>query len=189
MNKFTQLYCYVDETGQDTLGKWFLVSIIIIEKDKLHLEHILENIEESSGKRKLKWNKTKRDRRIKYLNHVLKIKDFQRCFYFSIYKDTTLFPDLIVLSTAKAIINKTKDKYRATIVIDGLSKNLEKQFSTSLRKLDIKVNKVKGARDESSPLIRLADSLAGLLRDAYEGDKILKDFVQRLKNKKYIKEI
>lgn len=189
MNKLTQLYCYVDETGQDTLGRWFLVSIVIIEKDKLHLENILEQIEELSGKRKLKWNKTKRDRRINYLNSIIKIKDFQKCFYFSIYKNTNLFPDLIVLATAKAIIDKMKNNYKANIVIDGLSKNLERRFSSSLRKLNIKVNKVKGARDESSSLIRLADALAGLLRDAYEGDQLFKDYVQRFKNKKYIKEI
>jgi len=28
-----KLYCYVDETGQDTAGKIFIVSVVIIEKE------------------------------------------------------------------------------------------------------------------------------------------------------------
>lgn len=29
-----KLYCYVDETGQDTKGKLFIVVAIVIEKEK-----------------------------------------------------------------------------------------------------------------------------------------------------------
>lgn len=184
-----KLYCYVDETGQDTMGNWFLVSIVIIENDKEKFENILEDIETKSGKRKLKWNKTKRNRREAYIREIIKVKQFKHCFYFTIYENTTLFTDLIVYATAKAILDKANQNYQTNIIVDGLYKNLEKQFSTSLRKLKVKVNKVKGARDESSSLIRLADALAGLLRDAAEGDKISKDLVKKLKNLSYVKEI
>lgn len=184
-----KLYCYVDETGQDTKGDWFLVSIVIIENEKEKFETILDDIEKKSGKRKLKWNKTKRDRREAYIREIIKVKEFKQCFYFAIYENTTLFTDLIVYATAKAILDKASDNYQASIIVDGLYKNLEKQFSTSLRKLKVKVSKVKGARDESSSLIRLADALAGLLRDAVEGDKLSKDLVKRLKDLNYIKEV
>ena len=50
-----KLYCYVDETGQDTGGAFFLVVVIIAEKDSaLLLEKQLEQIEKESGKRALK---------------------------------------------------------------------------------------------------------------------------------------
>ena len=29
-----KIYCYVDETGQDTKGKLFIVSIVVVGKDK-----------------------------------------------------------------------------------------------------------------------------------------------------------
>lgn len=188
-NKKQKLYCYVDETGQDTKGDWFLVSIVIIENEKEKFEKILEDIEIRSGKKKLKWNKTKRDRREAYIREIIKIKEFKNCFYFTIYENTTLFTDLIVYATAKAILDKAHKNYQASIIVDGLYKNLEKQFSASLRKLKVKVNKVKGARDESSSLIRLADALAGLLRDATESNKLSKDLVKKLKDLSYVKEI
>jgi hypothetical protein len=34
MKKTEKLYCYVDETGQDTMGKFFIVSVVVFEKAK-----------------------------------------------------------------------------------------------------------------------------------------------------------
>jgi len=37
-----KLYCYIDETGQDTLGKIFIVSVIITESERDALRKKLE---------------------------------------------------------------------------------------------------------------------------------------------------
>jgi hypothetical protein len=42
-----------------------------------------------------------------------------------------------------------------------------------VRKLGIAVRKVRGARDESDELIRLADAVAGFVRDALEGSSVM----------------
>jgi hypothetical protein len=47
-----KLYCYTDETGQDTKGKLFLVSVVITEKElKDKIEHTLLSIERKTGKK------------------------------------------------------------------------------------------------------------------------------------------
>lgn len=43
-----KLYCYVDETGQDTEGKLFIVVVIIVENEK---EVVIEQIEEIEQKK------------------------------------------------------------------------------------------------------------------------------------------
>ena len=57
----------------------------------------------------------------------------------------------------------------ATIVVDGLSGQSIERFKKSLRKLHINARKVRGVRDESEPLIRLADAVAGFVHDFSEG--------------------
>ncbi len=40
-----KFYCYVDETGQDTAGRFFLVSVVLIDSGKKdELENQLEEI-------------------------------------------------------------------------------------------------------------------------------------------------
>jgi len=52
------LYCYVDETGQDTHGAFFLVAVVIVEEERVYLQAALEQIEQQSQKGHLKWQKT-----------------------------------------------------------------------------------------------------------------------------------
>lgn len=53
-----KLYCYTDETGQDTKGEMFLVSVLLTEKDDLEAlkEKILEIERKTKGSKK--WTKT-----------------------------------------------------------------------------------------------------------------------------------
>ncbi len=45
-----KIYCYVDETGQDTKGEFFLVSVVIAKDERDNLIEKLEEIERSTGK-------------------------------------------------------------------------------------------------------------------------------------------
>lgn len=53
-----RLYCYVDETGQDTRGALFIVAVVIAEEDAEHLRRVCERIERETGKR-AKWIRTR----------------------------------------------------------------------------------------------------------------------------------
>lgn len=47
-----KIYCYVDETGQDTKGELFLVSVVIAKDERDNLIEKLEEIERSTRKRR-----------------------------------------------------------------------------------------------------------------------------------------
>jgi len=184
-----KLYCYVDESGQDTKGDWFLVALVLLGDQKEEIKQKLEKIEQESGKFATKWHRSKHIQRIKYFDAILNLKALKSSLYYSVYQNTVLFADLIALTTVKAINAQNINNYQTQIVIDGLRKNLEKQFAASVRKLGIKATKVKGARDESDPMIRLADALAGLLRDYYEKKSWTNKYVKQLIKNKYVQEI
>lgn len=188
-NSRQKLYCYVDETGQDTKGKWFLVAVVVLADEKKAIEDNLLKFEHLSGKHKTKWHKAKHKQREAYIDKIKKESKLKNCLYYSVYENTTLYADLVALTTAKAILDKAKDNYSASIVVDGLRRNLERGFAVSLRKLKIKTEKVKGARDESSPLVRLADALAGLTRDAYEGREWAKGCLNKFVKEGFIHDV
>ncbi len=53
-----KLYCYVDETGQDTKGAIFIVAAIISDGEQSVLEKFLLGCEKASGKGIKKWTHT-----------------------------------------------------------------------------------------------------------------------------------
>jgi hypothetical protein len=76
---------------------------------------------------------------------------------------------LTTLTIAEAVNTVATSDYRVTIVIDGLSAASRHRVTRDLRKLKINYDKVVGGREQSSALLRLADALAGLMRDFWEG--------------------
>ncbi len=48
-----KLYCYVDETGQDTEGHLFLVSVVVTEQERESFARELERIEAEDYAQKL----------------------------------------------------------------------------------------------------------------------------------------
>jgi hypothetical protein len=73
-----------------------------------------------------------------------------------------------MLETLKqAVINKAADDYRAIISVDGIDKKKAAELTNALRIGGLKLKMVRGKRDESEPLIRLADMWAGCIRDAF----------------------
>ncbi len=74
--------------------------------------------------------------------------------------------------------------------MDGLSASGISEFSRTLRDLHIQTRKVRGVRkDENNVLIRLADSLCGLVRDAHEQTPWAEDAVRSLKSAGIIEEL
>jgi hypothetical protein len=184
-----KLYCYVDETGQDTGGDFFLVSVVITSEEHERIRREAEQIEQESGRGILKWHKAPFRSRLAYLQALIRHPLFEGTTSFSHYRDTTLYTDLTVLVTAKAILHKARGEYRATIIIDGLRRGDVKRFAGGLRQLGIRVRKVRGIRDESDALIRLADNIAGFVRDAIEGKGYAQPLYQEAIKRGVIQEI
>lgn len=188
-----KLYCYVDETGQDTCGEKFIVVSIVVADDREDILGLLESAEIKSGKTKRKWIKTRFSERDKYLELALPPNKIKGKVFYRIFHASKEYEDLMVLVIAQAInifINKNNiTEYKATIVIDGLKSTEAKRVSKSLRLLGIKIRKVRGEKDESNALLRLSDSLAGLIREANEGNGQYEKLVNKLQKDRIVNEL
>lgn len=163
MQKF---YCYVDETGQDAGSEFFIVVAMISDKEQETLRQALLNIESQAGTGQLKWHKSRHERRMKYLQIVLQRKIGSGEVYFGKYKKPLPYFFPMLETIKKAITSKVIGDYRAIVSIDGIDKKKAAELTNALRINGIKLEMVRSRRDESEPLIRLADRWAGCIRDA-----------------------
>ncbi len=170
-------YAYIDETGQDTNGDLFIVTVVMAGDHREVIRKRLAQIEKSSNKQARKWSKARRQQREAYIQQVLQTEEFIGHIYFSQYRDSKAYVDLIILSTAKAILDHAVEPYQATIFVDGLGRAERHRFSAGLRKLKVRVQKVRGSKDESEEFIRLADAIAGFVRSGLQNDATLQTLV------------
>jgi hypothetical protein len=184
-----KLYCYVDETGQDTHGRLFLVAVVIAGEKRAELAPALDRIEEITGKRLSKWRKAAFDRKAAYMRAILSSPHFAGALFFARYLETKAYLDLMVLATARAILLKAKEPYKATVIVDGLSDAEVRRFAHGLRALHVSVRKVRGMEDERDPFIRLADALAGFVRDYIEGQPYATKIYNEFDGKRMLREI
>jgi hypothetical protein len=169
MSQSTQkIYAFVDESGQETKGALFLVSVVVADHEYDHINDLLIEIEEQSGKRLRKWSKARFGYRLAYIEAVIEQPLFRGLILFSRHANSQAYFDLTVETTARAIHHKNKEAL-ATVVVDGLRGRDVNRFKTRLRGSGVNVRKVRGARDESEPIVRLADAVAGFVRDFLEG--------------------
>lgn len=178
-----KLYAYVDESGQDTEGRIFVVGVVVLEKEYDHILKELQHIEEKSGKRVKKWNKAPYDYRKAYFEGISKSDAFRNSLFFETFANSNKYIKMTSYATAKAILKKVVDNdYSATIFIDGFRKRELEIFIQGLRDLHIKRRKVRGVRnEESESFILLADALCGLIRDADGSDKWATAILNKMK--------
>ncbi len=176
------LFAYIDESGQDTMGGFFVVSIVIAGKNRDVLLRKLLAIEQQSNKHITKWHKAKYQNRIKYIQLLLETSLFYGSIFYSIYSEGKEYLAHTSDATAKALTHKRADKF--TIYLDGYKDAELAHFKRHLRP-SIKVpTQIRGVRkDENNAFIRLADAMCGLVRDAHEGDVQAKKLVQKLTRK------
>lgn len=182
--KARKLYCYVDETGQDTDGKFFIVVAIVIGEERDRLVEYLEQTENRTGKRRKKWLKSKEN--YDYIESVLSRRWLDRSVFYQVYGSTDDFEYLIVEATVEAIRRYAKlhsiTRLRTTVYIDGLKPKEQRRVATHMRRSGLYIKKVQGIRDESNAIVRLADTVAGLIREAQEGNEIYRVIEKKLKD-------
>jgi hypothetical protein len=165
-----KLYAYVDESGQDTSGRFFVASVLVREQERDSLGQQLELIEARSGKHRKKWQRARHAERVAYIQEVGRLIDLRRCLYYETFSGQTKYLALTSYTTAKATLRRVTGDYRVTVFVDGLKGAEVEVFRRGLRDLHIKTRKVRGVRsDENNSYIRLVDAICGLVRDASEG--------------------
>jgi len=134
----------------NTSGKWII-------------EAVYDNAKEYSEelfcvKQKDKWGRSN--------------KHFRRKLRYSIYRGQVNYDMTTIVGIAKAIHFEEPKEYTTVIYVDGLKKSKRHTYGSELRKLGVSTHKVQGVtRDESNSLIRLADTVAGFVRDVIDGER------------------
>lgn len=189
MSNNEKFYAYVDESGQDTKGLLFLVAVVITGAERDALRRRLADIERATGKHQRKWTKTHPLDRARYIEQIICTPGLVRHLFYSLYRGAQTYVDLSILSTAKALNAATSGTFEATVFVDGLGKSERHRFAAGLRKLRITVRKVRGMNDQSDEFIRLADAIAGFVRDAIEGDEMMKGLFRKATENAVLREV
>lgn len=184
-----KLYCYIDETGQDAGSEFFIVVAVVSDKEQNLLRDQLLEVETQVKIGQRKWHKSKLERNIQYLQLVLKKEIGKGEIYFGHYKKPIPYFLPMLETLEKAIRDKAKGNYKAVIYVDGIDKKKAAELTNALRVRNIKLEFVRSARDESDPLIRLADRWAGCARAAVLDKKEERKIFKRAEEKAYIKKV
>jgi len=72
-----KLYAYVDESGQDTAGGFFVVGVLVLGEERVLVRQRLEQIEQHTGKGKVKWHKSRPARREAYVARLNSIHELR----------------------------------------------------------------------------------------------------------------
>jgi hypothetical protein len=171
-----KLYCYVDETGQDTEGNIFIITVVV-PKDRDAILHYIESVEATSGKGKVKWGRANPEKRFHYLQTIFNQNKFSLGIYYSVYKNTKEYKTSTIITIVKALqAIKHYKQHKFVICVDGLGEKDQRYFGAQIHKLGIPSRRVRGIKkDESNALIRLADSICGFVRDVLEEKKTEKE--------------
>jgi len=185
-----KLYCYVDETGQDTQGDLFIVSVVVTEAEREDLIKQLEEIERATGKGRRKWMKTRKETKSEYIRRILNTPAFKGKLNYALYRNTVDYLSSTVLAIAKAMTFYADGNYKTTVFIDGLPKSQTQWFGKELRHLHIRTEKVRGVRkEEADALMRLADAVCGFVRAALEGQEEMAKVLDKAKAESYVREL
>ena len=190
MSNKQKLYAYIDESGQDTEGVMFVVSILVLQEERDKILKDLEDIEFRSKKGNTKWHKSHYVYRESYIEEISRYANLKNKIFFEIFNDSKKYIELTSYAAAKAILKNKKHDYIATVFVDGFRKREIEIFTRGLRDLNIRTRKVRGVkREENDVFIRLVDSICGVVRDSYENNKNSKRLLEKRKKNNIINEL
>ncbi len=156
---------WVDESGQDTRGKLFIVAgAVVAAENRDEARQFYVSLEKLSGKGKVKWAAAEKNKRLTYLRTVIREDapvDVIR--FYSEFRQTTDYDGATVEGIARVVHRLQRSASRIYIHVDGLTRPKCSKYKARLRRLACRrVKDVRGIRKrQNEPLIRLADALAG----------------------------
>jgi len=174
-----KLYCYVDETGQDAAASAFVVVAVVSAGIQDALRQKLEQIERQAGTGHRKWHKSRSERRLRYLSLMLETQLLGGQIFFGTYRKPTPYFFPFVETVERAIRANAHEPYTARVIIDGIDRQKAAELTNALRDRGVTLDMVRGKKDESEPLIRLADMWAGCIRAAMLGRGAEREMLQR----------
>lgn len=186
----SKIYCYVDESGQHTQGDFFSVAVVIVEtvERRDSGEDMLLEVERTTKKRSMKWTKTHYLKKVRYLRTIATLSELKSCLFYSTYTDTRDYVGATVNTIARVVQQYITDMetHELIVVVDGLDKQEKQQVARRLKQAGVIYKKVRGAKDEGSAWIRLADAIAGFRWDVYQNKPYIQSLYSDLQQREFL---
>jgi hypothetical protein len=165
----------------------FVVVAVVSAQKQESLRQALIDVENLAGTGRRKWHKSRSSRRLYYLTLALERHLGRGEIFFGSYPKPIpyFFPLLEVLEQAIRI--KAVPPYAARVYVDGIDHKKAAELTNALRLHGISLERVKSRRDESKPLIRLADMWAGCIRGAWLGERDEQVLLERARGMDYLR--
>jgi hypothetical protein len=184
-----KLFCFVDETGQDDRAELFIVVTVISIDDQDALKEALMHLEQRSKVGSKKWHKSRSPEREGFLELAINAQIASGRIFFGRHRKPVPFFQPMVETLCNAIELVAAEDYQAVVYVDGIDRKKARELTGALRERGVKAQHVRSARDESEPLIRLADRWAGCIRGRFEGNEVAAALVLRAIETGYLKEV
>ena len=183
-----KINCYVDESGQDPVSRYFIPAVaIVLREDQGQIREQLLAIERKTNTHGLKWRKTKTERGLHYLRLVMEQGIAKGQTYIGYFNKPTLY-FLPVVDTIERAIKQTVQNqyYQSGVYVDGIDNKTALKLTNGLRSHGIRTRRVRPARDESESLIRLADMWAGCARQGALGHNDCQKLIDEAKGSGFL---
>jgi hypothetical protein len=183
-----KVYFFVDEAGQDAGSVVFVVVVVAVMGNLDAFRRELENIEILSGVKSAKWRKSPSQLNLFYLHKTMEINQAIYKIYFSKYFSKKYFFYPLAETIYKSISDLNFSDCQYVVCVDGMDKSKAADLTVILRKFGVKLKFIRGIRDESEPIIRLADRWAGCLRAFLNGEVEFSGVIKKAIDKGFLKE-
>ncbi len=115
------------------------------------------------------------------MDELINLERLYGCLFFSVFHRTQNY-NATAEAAARAIRLKAAGRFKVTVLVDGLRRTERRAFTRDLRASNVNPYKVRGVlKEENNAMIRLADAICGLVRDAEERQVWASDMLRRLK--------
>jgi hypothetical protein len=163
-----KLHLFADETGSVAEGGFFLVAILAVADDLAEVERLFLELEFRSDRTKIKWVRSTQKRKVKFLGGLQPI--LQRLHRAAWRTHVSAGGNLVELTVSAVVDSALLDPECVfTVKVGGLNEVSLQLVRSAFRAQRLHLRKATGGRDESEPLLRLADALAGFLGDVQKG--------------------
>lgn len=146
-----------------------MVCVVVIAENRDELRALLLHIEASSQKGSNKWSKASFQQKQAYIRQIIQRRDFYGRLFYKQFTQTLRYRECIIETIAEALtIAMGSELYRAIVQVDAQGKKERYLIKGGLRRWGIVVEDVRGPKDDHDEFIRLADAVAGFVRDGLE---------------------
>ena len=174
------MYIFLDESGVDKQKGKSSIALVYITVDNLDiLQNAVLSAEKLVGIKNFHWSYSTWKVRKLFIEEICK-QDFK--IKVALIKN----PFFAASGYEYALQHLVVERNVSYLIIDGKkSKSYERKFKKVLRDKGISVKKLKTAKDEAYPALRLADAIAGAVRYRHENpsDKRIQNIYERFAKK------